>query len=284
MNSFTPYGELNEVLRELVRGMQDALADDFIGAYLQGSFAVGDFDEHSDVDFIVAMEDDLSAEQLDLLQELHPRIYNMGSEWAKHLEGSYFPREILRDYDKSGTPVWYLEHGAQTLQRSTHCNTVVVKWTVRNYGVAMAGPAARTLIDPIPTRELRRDIKETIISWGEEILTEPERFSNRFYQSFIVLSYCRMLRDLYAGDTGSKRVGAEWAKANLDPRWSGLIDRAWDGRPDPARSVREPADPAEFAETLEFMKQVMELTRGYVIPDQASLRGADWASNLPIDN
>lgn len=264
---WTPYAELNDVLRELVKGMREALGKNFIGAYLQGSFAIGDFDCHSDVDFIVAIEEDLSEKQLQSLQELHPRIYDLKSEWAKHLEGSYIPKEILRDYTKSGTPVWYLNHGSQTLERSIHCNTVVVKWTARNYGVTMAGPKAITLIDPIPTRELRRDIKETIISWGEEILADQERFSNRFYQSLIVLLYCRMPRDLYAGDTGSKQMGAEWAKVNLDPRWSGLIDRSWSGRPDPARSSREPADPSEMAKTLEFMRQVMDLTREYTIPD-----------------
>jgi hypothetical protein len=36
--------ELNGVLRPLVEGVHDALGDSFVGAYLQGSFAVGDFD------------------------------------------------------------------------------------------------------------------------------------------------------------------------------------------------------------------------------------------------
>src|SRR5450432_717950 len=40
----TPYGELNSVLAELVVGAQAVLGDNFRAAYLQGSFAVGDFD------------------------------------------------------------------------------------------------------------------------------------------------------------------------------------------------------------------------------------------------
>ena len=40
----TPYPELNQVLAELVSGIQRILEHDFIGAYLQGSFALGDFD------------------------------------------------------------------------------------------------------------------------------------------------------------------------------------------------------------------------------------------------
>ena len=37
----TPYAELNDVLRELVERVQVALGEQFLGAYLQGSFAVG---------------------------------------------------------------------------------------------------------------------------------------------------------------------------------------------------------------------------------------------------
>jgi len=63
-----------------------------------------------------------------------------------------------------------------------------------------------------------------------------------------------MLHDLQNGFVGSKRAGAEWAKTTLDPSWAGLIDRAWDGRANPALSVRQPADPADFRRTLEFVK------------------------------
>jgi hypothetical protein len=48
-----------------------------------------------------------------------------------------------------------------------------------------------------------------------------------------------------------------WAKATLDPVWSALIDRAWDGRPNPAAAVRAPADAAAFSSTLEFVKAVI---------------------------
>jgi hypothetical protein len=75
-----------------------------------------------------------------------------------------------------------------------------------------------------------------------------------------VLSYCRMLHDLRSGRVGSKREGAEWAKAALDPSWVDLIDRAWGGRPNPSRSVREPPDPADFARTLEFVRYAIGLS------------------------
>jgi hypothetical protein len=240
----TPYAELNAVLEKMVTSVQDALADTFVGAYLQGSFAVGDFDRHSHADFIIVVRDELSDHQVIALQSVHERIYGLGPEWAHHLEGSYFPAAILRDYRQRAKPLWYLDHGTRSLVRSDHCNTLVVRWVVREHGVALAGSTPATLVDPIRVDALRREIGETIRNWGKGILDQPERYRNRFYQGFIVLNYCRMLHDLVAGHPGSKRAGAAWAKATLDPAWSALIDRAWDGRPNPAVAVREPPDSA----------------------------------------
>jgi hypothetical protein len=254
----TPYPNLNAVLRELVAAVQDTLGNNFLAACLQGSFAVGDFDRHSDVDFVIAVERELSGDQVQALQTLHERIYNLDCSWAQHLEGSYFPKDVLRDYSQRGLPLWYLEHGSRSLIQSDHCNTIVVRWVVREHGVALAGPEPGTLVDPIPIEMLRREIMEVMTGWGQQILADPEQYNNRFYQTFIVLSYCRMLHDLHNGFPGSKRAGAEWAKAALDPSWAGLIDRTWAGRPNPALSVRQPANPEDFNRTLEFVEYIIQ--------------------------
>ena len=88
----TPYPELNAVLRELVESVQATLGRSFVAACLQGSFAVGDSDRHSDVDFIVVIEDELSDARVHALQAMHESIYDVDCTWAQHLEGSYFPR------------------------------------------------------------------------------------------------------------------------------------------------------------------------------------------------
>jgi hypothetical protein len=261
----TPYPELNAVLQELVESVQAALGNSFVAACLQGSFAVGDFDRHSDVDFIVAIEAALSDAQAHALQAMHERIYHLDCAWAQHLEGSYFPKSVLKDYSQRGKQLWYLDHGSRALVRSDHCNTVVVRWVVREHGVTLAGPSPATLVDPIPVEALRQEIMQTISGWGQEILAESEHFNNRFYQTFIVLNYCRMLHDLHTGFPGSKRAGAEWAKATLDPSWARLIARAWDGRPNPALSVRQPADPADFRSTLEFVKYAIRASMKYAV-------------------
>ena len=242
-----------------------------MGAYLQGSFAVGDFDEHSDVDFIVVTENELSSEQVAALQVMHDRVYMLESAWAQHLEGSYFPRQILRDPARRGLPLWYLDHGARALIRSDHCNTLLVRWVVRARGVTLAGPAPDSLVEPVSTEMLRAEMYATLMTWGEAILADPAPYNNRFYQSFIVLSYCRMLHDLERGYPGSKRAGAAWAKAALDPVWADLIDSAWDGRPDPAHQIREPADHQAFARTLQLVQYGMKEGKLYMTRTHSDL-------------
>jgi hypothetical protein len=263
VDHWTQYPELNSVLEDLVTRVRGALADGFVGAYVQGSFAVGDFDSHSDVDLIIAVRDELSDDQVAALQAVHKRVYALASEWAHHLEGSYFSTATLRDYRQRGKPLWYLDHGSQSLVRSDHCNTLVVRCVLREHAVVLAGPDPATLVDPVPVDALRREIGDTIRDWGRQILDDPERYRNRFYQGFIVLSYCRMLHDLVEGCPGSKRSGATWAKATLDPAWSGLIDRAWGGRPNPAMAVREPADATDFASTLQFVRAIISESERY---------------------
>ena len=260
MSRPTPFPDLNDVLQRLVPGVQEVLGRDFLGAYLQGSFAVGDFDRHSDVDFIIVILDELSSEQVVALQAMHRSIFDLACAWAQHLEGSYFPRDVLRRPPEPTQQLWYLDNGSRELVRSEHCNTLVVRWQVREHGIVLAGPPPATLVDPVPESALRREIYAVIHDWGGEILADPEHYNNRFYQGFIVLSYCRMLHSLYTGEVRSKRRGAEWAIANLDPAWAGLIDRSWATRPNPEVSVRQPADPQDLAATLDFVQYSLRLS------------------------
>jgi hypothetical protein len=256
----TPYPELNAVLSELVTSVQTILGDNFIAAWLQGSFAVGDFDQHSDVDFIIAVEAELPEEQVNALQVMHATIFSLDCPWAHCLEGSYFPRDVLRSCSQRGVKLWYLDNGHQSLILDKHCNTAVVRSVLLRDGIVLAGPAPAELVDPVPVSVLRHEILETMQTWGRQVLADPEQINNRFYQGFAVFHYCRSLHTLHTGVVGSKRAGAEWAKAALDPAWAGLIDRAWDTRPNPSLSVRQSPDPQDFQSTLEFIRYSLKVS------------------------
>jgi hypothetical protein len=255
----TPDPALNAVLYELVTGAQAVLAENFVAAYLQGSFALGDWDTHSDVDFLIAIAHDVPETDVPALQALHARLYHLDSAWAQHLEGSYVPRDILRRADPLKTPLLFLDNGSHTLVRSAHDNTLVVRWVAREHGIALAGPEPAALIDPVSADDLRQEVRATMRDWAEDIFAQRYQSDNRWAQPFIVLSYCRMLHTLQTGRIGSKPAGARWAASALDRRWTGLIQRAWDERPDPSQKVRQTADPADHAATLAFIRYALTL-------------------------
>ena len=71
----TPNLELNEVLHELVSGIKSVLDKNLVAVFLQGSFALGDWDAGSDVDFLVVLENELPENLLPELSAMHGRIY-----------------------------------------------------------------------------------------------------------------------------------------------------------------------------------------------------------------
>lgn len=267
----TPYNDLNRILQELVNAICMILGNDFIGAYLQGSFAVGDFDLHSDVDFVVVVQRDLTAHQVDALQNMHEHIHDSNSRWAKHLEGSYFPKDIIHATPHNDDTLWFLNNGGCRLVRSDHCNTNLVRFVMREQGITLAGPSPETLIDPVPPDILRREIYKVMKEWGQEIVDNPE-YNNRFYQAYAVLNYCRMLHDLHRGQAGSKLAGAEWIIYNrLAEEWVGLIDRSWTRRCNPANWVGLPADQGDSKATFEFIRHIISLGNAFMVQQESGV-------------
>lgn len=283
MTAPTPYAELNGVLAHLLAGAREALGGNFVGAYLQGSFAVGDATPWSDCDFIVVTENDLAPAELVALQALHKAIHRLDAPyWRNALEGSYAPAAVLRrwsltprdppgepragdwaDPGLSGSPpraypFWYLDHGADTLVRSEHDNTRVVRWCLREKGIVLAGPSPRDLIDPVTPDDLRAEVRETL---RQVLAVELQPMHLHAWQAFWVGLCCRMLYTQAHGAVASKKVSMAWAQDALDPRWRGLIAAAAALRKgDPASSER-PTTPEEEAATRAFAAYAARLMR-----------------------
>ncbi len=266
---FEPFRGLKRVIDAFGEGVARVLGDQLVGIYLQGSLATGDFDAFSDVDWIVVVEGDLSAETVQALQAFHAQLYDHDSDWARHLEGSYFPRDLLADPLRCGEALWFLDHGSRQLVRSAHCNTIVVRWVLSHQAMALVGPPASELMPPISAEMLRADVAQTIVEWGRDILADPAPFNNQFYQAFILQSYCRMRHTLAVGRVGSKRAGTEWAKRTLDPGWHALIDQSWATRGNAFETSARPADPDAFAATLDFVAEAIDAVVARYLVDAA---------------
>jgi hypothetical protein len=92
MNPLTPYPELDAVFKEHAERIQKTLGDSFVGCYLQGSLAIGDFDLSSDIDFIVVTGRELAASEVEKVQAAHLVTYDQDNRWVKRLEYSFSPK------------------------------------------------------------------------------------------------------------------------------------------------------------------------------------------------
>jgi Domain of unknown function (DUF4111) len=304
----TPYADLNAILDHLVEGVRALLADNFVGAYLQGSFALGDFDAHSDVDFMVVTHEDVLPDQLPALQAIHDTLHAMPSPWASRLEGSYAPKVILRrwsttprdppgeprpdDWADPGTsgmaprvyPLLFLGNGERVLVRSEHDNTEVVRWILREKGIALAGPPARSLVDPVGPEALREEVKtllDRVAAMDEASLTEP-----MWVQAFMALMAGRMLYALATGRIGSKKTAVAFARQRLESRFADLIERAWRERE--ARPADEPAlgayflqasNPDDAAVTLDLIRHAQAVA--HAVPSRSIIEQTLAAKHQP---
>ncbi len=259
----TSNAELNEVLDEFVKSVQEVLGENFVSAYLQGSFALGDWDNDSDVDFTIVTEGEVTENELSELNAMHARIYQLNSEWAKHLDGSYFTKKIIKSADPAKTKLLYLNNTHDQFVLSNAENSLVVRWIVRERGITLAGIPPEQLIDPISADSLRQAVLSVMRDWGGNIFSGQWKMDNQWAQPYAVLSYCRMLHTLETGRIASKLAGSQWAKNALDQRWADLIQRAWDKRPNPSLKVRTPAEINEVKSTLDFINYALKLGQAY---------------------
>ena len=261
MRDWTPFADLNAVLGDFVESTQQILGDDFVGAYLQGSFALESADEESDVDFIVATAREVSDAQRNALQAMHQRLYALATPWAQHLEGSYVPRDVLRRVDPTRRPLLYLDNGATELELDNHCNTAVARWLLREHGVVLGGPDPRELVEVVTSDRLRDEARQTLAEYAAWAFESEERFElacggapamSRWKQPYLVLTLCRILNTIADGHVAPKWRAGEWAVTALDSEWAPLIRQALDDRADPWGRVHKPADRAGIDRTLAF--------------------------------
>ena len=255
-----PYPELQEVINIFVDEVAAELKENLVGIYLVGSIASGDFDLDSDVDFLVVTNTELTEANMKPLQDIQTRIHEIDCYPAKHLEGSYISISDLNDWETVGKKkLYYFDNGSTTYELSTHDNQWHVRWILRERGITLTGQKPETILQAIPPDELTNEIKASLfqvkIFFGDETNRPLSFFNSRFGQSFVVLTYCRMLHTLHTGTVQSKKIGAQWAKQFVDPKWVKLIDQAWNEREGVRFMVKihQRAEKTLLDETLEFI-------------------------------
>jgi predicted nucleotidyltransferase len=255
----TPFADVNAVLDVLLAGVRAVLGRRLVGMVLFGSLASGDFaPQRSDVDFLVVTDGELDGETLLALEAMHARITASGGKWATKLEGSYIPQHALRRYDPADT--W---HPALRVDGSFDVDGhgsdwIIQRHVIREQGIALAGPAPQSLIDPVRPDDLRRAALATLREWWAPQLDDHTYLQSREYQAYAALTMCRALYTLERGAVVSKPFAAGWVQEMTGERWAALIERAlaW---------PREP-QPDNLNETLDLIRYTLERSRQFEIP------------------
>lgn len=255
MQSPTPYPDVNALLRDLLADAQAILKDNFVGMYLHGSLASGDFDpQRSDIDFVIVTADKLPAEMVSALEALHARMTASGAKWAAKLEGTYIPQGALRRYNPEDGPFPCINEGKFYMARH-ESHWVLTRHILREQGVVIAGPEPRSLIEPVHPDDLRRAVKEFLREWWSPIMEMPARLQSSEYQAYTVLTMCRVLYTLQYDTVVSKPAAARWAQNTLGERWTVLIEWALAWPPDTTSD--------NMNETLDFIRYTLERSRHF---------------------
>lgn len=251
----TPYAEVNALLATFLVRVRITLGEQLIAMFLDGSLAYGDFDDASDIDFVVATDAEISSSLFERLRDTHDEIAALPTPWAIQLEGSYISREALRRYDPTNATHPNIERGrGERLKMAQHdASWLVHRAIAYDHGIPLAGPPPRELIDPVAPGELRAAMRTMLPGWKDWLLDHPQRLAPRGYQSYVVLTMCRVLYTLQNGRVASKPAAAHWARGRLGPQWEPLIQRSLEGRHIPDTT----ALPEDIDQTLALVRHVL---------------------------
>ncbi len=256
---FTPYEELDGVLARFVASVRRILGETFVGAYLQGSFALGAGDIESDCDFIVVTTRLPHGPAERALRVLHDEIPTRTGHWTKHLEGSYADVASVRSSGGLGTDWLFCDHGHRELIWDTHCNSLHTRWILRNRGIVLQGPPIEELIDEVSPDELRATMREALPRLKDDLLTWLP-LDIAWSQRYLVSNFCRVLYTLDTAEVTSKRGAMDWARQQLDPMWRPLLEQCIEDRSlgwDPT----QPPRPASLEAAFEFAVYADDLGR-----------------------
>lgn len=282
-HAWTPNADLNLALQHWLEHLQAALDENLVGAYLQGSLAVGDFDKASDVDFLVVLRKDIPSTDIERIHAVHRNLCMFANPWARSFEGSYAPMSALRRLSmeprdapgeprpdgqrEPGTwrpgpyayPFWFVSEDERPVRRE-YDNCQIVRWVLREKGVRLLGPPPEALVDPISAEDLRCEMAEMLACNQTRLAGDLSWFRTAYGQASGTLVFARALETLATGEVRSKRSALAFAHARLKPRWAELVSAAFDTRSryaaDP--SLDEPADPKAVAETLALLDWAVE--------------------------
>jgi hypothetical protein len=196
--------------------LRDLLGARLIAVILGGSWSLGDFVEgDSDLDLLVLVSDELSADDLTRLSSLHETLLIEQPE-AVLLEGDYVPRGWLLP---TGTtrPVPFFRKGSLQPNNELMLSADNVA-NLRRDGIAVFGPRPTEVLPEVTADEVRAAV--------HEMLRDEPVAPNEEAAAHEILDLVRSLCAIETGMPTTKSDGVRWALEHISPRWREVVLRA----------------------------------------------------------
>ncbi|HUF59168.1 MAG TPA: aminoglycoside adenylyltransferase domain-containing protein [Actinomycetota bacterium] len=236
----------------------DATGSSLMGLYVYGSLATDDFEpDVSDIDLIAVLRDRPDETLVRQLGKMHESFARAQPAWRDRIEVDYVLARGLADCRTHATTIVRISPG-EPLRLIEAGRDFLLDWyPARQDGVGLEGPRLGSLIPPIPEAEYLAEVRKYLVGFRNRFDEDASPGS----QAYAILTMCRGLAALRAGDRLSKREAAVRIQQEF-PRWADLIDRALAWR-DQQWAADQPDGSATTAETRTFiaeMEGVLELS------------------------
>ncbi|MBX9787197.1 MAG: DUF4111 domain-containing protein [Alphaproteobacteria bacterium] len=237
-------------MNSLTTGIALVLEENLVGMYLTGSLSYGDFNpENSDIDLLVIIKNPISEEKLGVLKKMHLDVERNNNKWAKRIECSYVPLEMLSSILPPKTPRPYIGEGIFYPEAPYGNEWIINQYLLYTDGIPLLGPDFKILVKPIDIEDVRAACIRDLFEEWEPKIHDPEWLNNSHYQSYIILNLCRILYTVTRHATATKKISASWVKREFAPEWSPLIQTAEDWHYGKEMNLNE--------QTIEFIQFVV---------------------------
>lgn len=249
----TLYPDINLLLDRLLSQIRYILQEKLVGLYLYGSLVTGDFDHAvSDIDLMAVTASEISHGELDELHKMHRQLALQNPEWDNRIEIAYLSLTALRTFRTHRSPIAIISPGEPFHVKEAGIDWLINWYVIRENGVALFGPASKSIIDPITQEEYVQAVRKQAAEWVEYITHSQELK----FQAYAILTMCRAFYTSENGEQVSKLHAAQWAQTEL-PEWADLIRRAIVWRSEQNEGHVDPV--STYPETVRFVNCVTEI-------------------------
>ncbi len=225
--NLTAYKDVNELLQAYEQGIRPILGGDLRGAYLTGSLSYEAFDYgRSDIDIVVIVQRPLSPTRVEAAGRFHVELEKRFTAWARRIECSYTPVEMLTQVrpPREPRPYW----GAGVLYEAAQYGN---EWVINNYllyrhGIVLYGPEFRELCGPVDIEEVQKACVRDLFQEWEPKAGDAVWFRDSHYSSYFILNLCRILYTVIRKELVSKQAAAAWVQSRYGEPWRSLIEKA----------------------------------------------------------